>query len=92
MRTAITANTLAALLLLLTSNVVAQNQPLAFEVASVKPVNSPAPLGGQRGLNGVRSGVFDVQNHRFTAIRVNLYALIKWSYGITASKLHVFGM
>jgi uncharacterized protein (TIGR03435 family) len=62
----------------------AQNQPWAFEVVSAKPVKQVA-IGGQRGLNGVPGGVYDVQNHRFTAIRVNLYALIKWSYGITAS-------
>jgi hypothetical protein len=33
----------------------AQNQPLAFEVASVKPVAS-VPTGGQRGTTGVVIG------------------------------------
>src|SRR5262245_46912650 len=43
MRYEITANTLAAMLLLLTSIVAAQNQLLKFEVATVKP--SPPPTG-----------------------------------------------
>src|SRR5215470_8248477 len=62
----------------------AQNQPMAFEVVSVKPVK-PLATGGQRGLNGDRgAGLYDIENHRFTAHAVTLYALTKWSYGVTA--------
>jgi len=73
----------AAVLLLFELTTVAQNQRLAFEVVSVKPVNA-IPIGGQRGPGGVPAGVYDIQNHRFTAKAVTLYMLIKWSYGITA--------
>jgi hypothetical protein len=43
MRHAITITALAALRLSLTSVVAAQNQPLAFEVANVKPSPPPPP-------------------------------------------------
>src|SRR5437870_3078917 len=71
-------------LLSLTLITAAQNQPLAFEVVSVRPVN-PVLQGGQRGANGVPSGIYNVVNHRFTAKGVTLYNLVKWSFGITAS-------
>ena len=61
---------------------VAQSQRLEVEVVSVRPVK-PIPVGGQRGPGGVPGGVYDIQNHRFTAKAVTLYMLIKWSYGIT---------
>jgi hypothetical protein len=56
-------------------------QKPSFEVASVKPVNA-GPTAGQRGASGLPGGVYDIENHRFTARRVTLYALVKWSYGI----------
>ena len=68
----------------------AQNESLAFEVASVKLVNA-APSSGQRGANGVPGRVFDVQNHRFRAIRVTLYALLKWRWH-HGEQLRVFRM
>jgi len=71
-------------LLFLTITTAAQNQPLAFEVVSLKPVKA-VPTGGQRGPTGDKgAGLYDVENHRFTAHAVTLYALVKWSYGITA--------
>jgi uncharacterized protein (TIGR03435 family) len=73
----------AAVLLSFVGTTVAQNQRLAFEVVSVKSVNA-IPIGGQRGPGGVPGGVYDIQNHRFTAKAVTLYMLMKWSYGITA--------
>jgi uncharacterized protein (TIGR03435 family) len=75
---------IAALLVLPAIINASQNPPLAFEVISVKPVK-PVPTGGQRGPNADKgAGLFDVENHRFTAHAVTLYSLAKWSYGITA--------
>jgi uncharacterized protein (TIGR03435 family) len=88
MRYAITATAFAALLLSLTSIVVAQNQPLKFEAVSVKPTMI---TGGQRGNSGAAGGgVYDLQGHRFIARESTLYALIKWGYGVSATSVCVF--
>jgi uncharacterized protein (TIGR03435 family) len=61
----------------------AQNQPLAFEVASVKPVAS-VPTGGPRGTTGVviGAGIPQLDNHRFWTTHATLYAMVKWAYGL----------
>jgi uncharacterized protein (TIGR03435 family) len=60
----------------------AQNQPLAFEVVSVKPVPA-VPTGGQRSTTGViGAGVPQLDNHRFWTNHATLYALVKWAYGL----------
>jgi uncharacterized protein (TIGR03435 family) len=69
---------IAALLLLLAVITVAQNQPLAFEVASIKPLGSfPgfAALG-----SGCDGGFPRVEHNRFT-VSTTSFALITWAYG-----------
>src|SRR5215475_10128905 len=61
--------TLAALLLSLTSIVAAQNQPLAFEVASIKPSN-PSTNGGFLRPSG----------DRLTATNVPVKLLVLYAY------------
>src|SRR5262249_22480949 len=65
---------------LLAITTIAQNQPSAFETASVKP-GTPTVNGGQRGISGVPSAV-QVEGHRFVARNLTVYSLIKWGYGI----------
>ena len=71
---------LAAAVLILAAGIVAfaQNQPKAFEVASIKPLGpfSPIPALGP----GCDGGFPRVEHNRFT-VTTTVFALITWAYG-----------
>jgi uncharacterized protein (TIGR03435 family) len=71
---------LAAAVLILAAGIVAvaQNQPKAFEVASIKPLGpfSPIPALGP----GCDGGFPRVEHNRFT-VTTTAFALITWAYG-----------
>ena len=79
MRYAITATALAALLLSLTTIVVSQNQPLKFEVASVKPSPQSLNVGVANGCSGTLPRLTP---GRFTVTGATLYTLITWAYSM----------
>jgi len=58
----------------------AQSQPVAFEVASVKPSNPRAADGGAKGEGGGLP--FRVEPERFSSTNRRLYGLIIQAYGV----------